>query len=338
MEIKIPKRNIVLDLLRILAITEIFLMHLTLFIPEVEGDRVFAFMSKISSRGGNGVAILFCLSGYFICKELREQETDIKVYYKKRIKRIVPVYYMVLALYVAVGLLPLNIQISRYFLFVNAIVPSDNYALYNNMGAFWTMGCFMLWYILAPLLNKFVHDLKEASATFAVLFLIGQLLEPFWRMLYTYLNADAVDFMVGNNPFGNLYFFCAGVVTYYLIEEAKIMEGIFVSAAAITFLSVINSPWYMFWTFLTIIFILLSSEVDIRLPKGLEELSYFLSNISFDFYLVHMGIIRLFDRAGYRDAFGSLAFVLSATTVTFVVSVLVYGIDRKVLQRILRRF
>lgn len=39
------QRNVILDLLRIIAIAEIFLMHLTLFIPEVVGDKVFAVMS-----------------------------------------------------------------------------------------------------------------------------------------------------------------------------------------------------------------------------------------------------------------------------------------------------
>lgn len=332
------KRNIILDFLRILATTEIFLMHLTLFLPEVVGNTVFQVMSKISSRGGNAVAILFCLSGYLIWREAADESLDVSRYYRKRLLRIVPVYYVVLVLYILAGLLPLDWNILRYFLFLNAVVPSDNYALYNNMGAFWTMGTFMLWYLIAPWVAKKVKNLKGALYFFAGAFVIGQLAQELLTIVYRWANADAVEFMAGNNPIGNIWFFAAGVTAYYAIKENKVLQGIFVCMLGITFFTVINSPWYPYWMLLAMIFLMLSEKIEIDLPSGIERVAAFASNISFDFYLVHLGVIYVLERMEICETYGSLAMVLCASVMTGVIAILVYYFDKKVLQKILYCF
>lgn len=328
------QRNIVLDFLRILAAVEIFLMHLTLFVPEEVGNQTFAFLSKISSRGANGVAILFCLSGYLIFSGLFDGGTDWKTYFRKRIMRIVPVYYLVLMLYLAVGLLPRDAGVLRYFFFVNGLVPSGNYAVYNNVGGFWSMGCFLLWYLIAPWLARRVKSLRTSLVMLAGMFVAGKIIKLVLRVLYIMVNADAIDFMVDNNPFGNLYFFGTGVVAYFLIKEAKSTEGIFVCMLGITFLTVINSPWYFFWMLLAVVFILLSGQVEISLPYGKRCIA-FLSDISFALYLVHLGVIELMDATGIQDSCGSLVFAVVTTAVVFLCTMCVYAVDRFIFQRLL---
>lgn len=332
------KRNITLDFLRILATIEIFLMHLTLFLPEVVGNTVFQVMSKISSRGGNAVAILFSLSGYLIWREVADESLDVSRYYRKRLLRIVPAYYVVLILYILAGLLPLDWNVSRYFLFLNAVVPSDNYELYNNMGAFWTMGTFMLWYLIAPWVAKKVKNLKGALYFMAGTFVIGQLAQELLTIVYRWANADAVEFMVGNNPIGNIWFFAAGVTAYYTIKENKVLHGIFVCMLGITFFTVINSPWYPYWMLLAMIFLMLSEEIAIELPSGIERVVAFASNISFDFYLVHLGVAYVLERMEICETYGSLAMVLCASVMTSIIAILVYYFDKRVLQKTFRRF
>lgn len=336
MHVEGKKRNTILDFLRILATIEIFLMHLTLFLPEVAGNTVFQIMSKISSRGGNAVAILFCLSGYLIWREVTDESLDVGRYYRKRLLRIVPVYYVVLILYVLAGLLPLDWNISRYFLFLNAVIPSDNYALYNNMGAFWTMGSFMLWYLITPWLAKKVKNLKSALYFMAGAFVIGQLAQELLAIVYRWANADAVEFMASNNPIGNIWFFASGVVAYYTIKEKKILQSIFVCMLGITFFTVINSPWYPYWMLLTMIFLMLSEEIAIELPLGLRKITAFCSNISFDFYLVHLGVIYMLERMEICETYGSLAMVLSASVLTGIIAILVYYFDKEVIQKCLK--
>lgn len=277
--------------------------------------------------------MLFGLSGYFIYRELCGDGVSLRSYYKKRLLRIVPVYYVVLGMYVAVGLLPLSWKIWRYFLFMNAVVPSDNYQLYNNMGAFWTMGSFMLWYLLAPLLQKLVHNLKQSVLALVIMFAVGRVAKVLLELIYMRVGADEVGFMTGNNPVCNMYFFCVGMVAYYVIKEAKIYEGILICITAIMFLTYINSPWYPYWSFLTVIFILLAAVVPMKVPDLLYRVIVFLSGMSFDFYLVHMGCIRVLDRAGFRDTHGSRVFVLCATVVSFAAAVMVYYLERLMLGR-----
>lgn len=327
------KRNLILDFLRILATIEIFLMHLTLFLPEVVGNTVFQVMSKISSRGGNAVAILFCLSGYLIWREVADESLNVSVYYRKRLLRIVPVYYAVLILYVLAGLLPVDWNIARYFLFLNAVVPSDNYVLYNNMGAFWTMGSFMLWYLIAPWLAKKIKSLKSAVIFMAGALVAGQAAQEILELIYRWANADMAEYMVSNNPIGNIWFFAAGVVAYYAIEEKKTLQGIFVCMLGITFFTVINSPWYPYWMLLAMIFLMLSEEIAIELPSEIERVVAFASNISFDFYLVHLGVIYLLERMEICETYGSLAMVLCASVMTFIIAIMVYYFDKMVLQR-----
>ena len=332
MERERKPRNIILDFLRVLAAAEIFLMHLTLFVPEEAGNQTFAFLSKISSRGGNGVAILFCLSGYLIFSGLSDGDTDWKTYFRKRIMRIVPVYYLVLVLYLLAGLLPRDAGVLRYFFFVNGLVPSDNYALYNNVGGFWSMGCFMLWYLAAPWLARWVKNLRTSLAVLVAMFAVGKLIGFALRALYIMSNADEIDFLVGNNPFGNLYFFAAGMVAYFLIRESKVKEGILACMVGIILLTVVNEPWYLFWTLQAVVFILLSREVSVNVPFGSTCIT-FLSNISFEIYLVHMGVIELMYATGIQETSGSMFFAAVTAAAVFFCAVAVYGIDRFVFQR-----
>lgn len=102
----------------------------------------------------------------------------------------------------------------------------------------------------------------------------------------------------------------------------------------ITFLTVINSPWYFFWMLLAVVFILLSGQVEISLPYGKRCIA-FLSDISFALYLVHLGVIELMDATGIQDSCGSLVFAVVTTTVVFLCTMCVYAVDRLVFQKLL---
>lgn len=56
----------------------------------------------------------------------------------------------------------------RYFLFLNGIVPSSQYYYWNDLWGLWTMSCFMLYYILAPIIRKYVKNYR-ASLFFLLL-------------------------------------------------------------------------------------------------------------------------------------------------------------------------
>lgn len=102
--------------------------------------------------------VFFVLSGYLTFVSLSRKDSAIE-YYKKRIVRILPTYWICLIL-VYVGDILLGIweglsldgifagqcgfKFLRYFFFLQMFTPTDNWNLWNNHRALWTMSCFCL--------------------------------------------------------------------------------------------------------------------------------------------------------------------------------------------------
>lgn len=49
--------------------------------------------------------------------------------------------------------------------------------------------------------------------------------------------------------------------------------------------------------------------------------------------LVHLGVIYVLERMEICEMYGSLEMVLSASVMTFIIAIMVYYFDKKVLQR-----
>jgi peptidoglycan/LPS O-acetylase OafA/YrhL len=187
---------------------------------------------------------------------------------------------------------------------------------------------------VAPWLQKQIKNLKSAVLATIIMFVLGRLLKVILRFVYVYFQVDEITYMLGNNPFGNLYLFGMGIVAYYAIKEEKVKEGILISMTAITVLSYLNSPWYLYWMFLAEVFILLSSQISLKLPTGIGKIVTFLSNVSFDLYLVHLGVISRLADTEIQDKYGSLCFVVCTVIATVLCSILVYYVDQLILKRL----
>jgi peptidoglycan/LPS O-acetylase OafA/YrhL len=94
-----PARDRSLDGLRGLAILLVVLYHATLFdVANASGYRWFTALPRI---GWSGVDLFFVLSGFLITRVLlrnRGAENYFRVFYTRRVARIFPLYYAVLAL------------------------------------------------------------------------------------------------------------------------------------------------------------------------------------------------------------------------------------------------
>src|SRR5687768_7869255 len=85
-----------LDYLRALAITLVFLFHYRLFAHP-------AWVDDVCSFGWVGVDLFFVLSGYLIAShvfaDIKNDRFSSRVFFLKRALRILPAYWVVLALY-----------------------------------------------------------------------------------------------------------------------------------------------------------------------------------------------------------------------------------------------
>ena len=130
--------------------------------------------------GGQGVLLFFILSGYLTMASLDRRPAPGR-YYLGRVRRILPLYWLVVAvrwaldagLYLAGGMPagavfgpegPCGPRYLRYLLFLQMWLPSDNWALWNNRSALWTMSAFAFFYLLAPWLHRLLEGLGRRFA------------------------------------------------------------------------------------------------------------------------------------------------------------------------------
>lgn len=57
------------------------------------------------------------------------------------------------------------------------------------------MGCFLLWYLIAPWLARRVKSLRTFLVMLVGMFVAGKIIKLVLRVLYIMVNADAIDFM-----------------------------------------------------------------------------------------------------------------------------------------------
>lgn len=207
------EKTVNLDIVRIFAAG----MVLTVHIGQMSG---FDF-----NVGAKGVQLFFILSGYLAFVSLDRNSSPLR-YYKKRLLRILPIYWSCLILlYLKDFLFMLfagnslaailegqcSVRFLRYFLFLQCCLPSDNWDLWNNHSALWTMSSFMVFYLVAPFLYKM---LKRFYSSFCVwiIFLVGTPYLARWiqTLLLHYPEESHIEWFSCMNPLTELYCFLGG--------------------------------------------------------------------------------------------------------------------------------
>lgn len=147
-----------ISFLRIIATFMIVTVHFGQSLP------LPSILHKFVSYGQEGVTIFFIISGYVIASSLT-RNSNTCIFYKKRLIRIVPIYYAVVLINLlsslAIGAYPADVTHLgwlRYFLFIHAIIPTNEYFYWNNAAALWTMTAFAVFYIAAPFLHRIIKD------------------------------------------------------------------------------------------------------------------------------------------------------------------------------------
>lgn len=325
-----------LSLLRILAMLMVLSIHAGLA----------SHWTRFTYSGKYGVQLFFILSGYLISVSL-ERTDSVKEFYRKRISRIVPEYYMALILYwfidlwiyakdrgVAYALMgwdaPVGIRyILRYFSFFQMVLPSDNSALWNNRHAWWTMSSFMVFYLLAPLFYKYV---KGFFRSFLALLLLmagtpaarAGLLRLLWPFQFP-VQAE-IEGYCECMPLMQLYCFFMGIVVYWAVREGKeILYAVFLLLCFMAF----NGEAYPFEIFLALFLLAAVKAEEIQLPFLLHRFIDFMARGSFCVYLVHAGIMSMISE--WLKPSGAIDFCILLLAV-LVVCYLFYAVYERICQ------
>ena len=151
-----------LDLLRALAIMQVFLYHILYRWSTFTGLAFSAF-----SKQWLGVNLFFILSGYLICSSMSNSQNRI-AFVQKRLKRILPAYYMTILVIVSIYLLRVynvdyngwnkgNFYLSALLnvFFIPAGIIDDYFYI---DGVFWSLIVEIQFYIVCALMwNKKEH-------------------------------------------------------------------------------------------------------------------------------------------------------------------------------------
>jgi peptidoglycan/LPS O-acetylase OafA/YrhL len=140
-------------------------------IPSLDGLRAISFMIVFSAHagfggpGGFGVTVFFFLSGYLITTLMRIEATktggiDLKLFYLRRVLRILPPFYFVLVIAIALtefGMLPGKLAVSSVLAqalhFSNYWIAAHGWdGIAPGTGVYWSLAVEEHFYLLFPAL------------------------------------------------------------------------------------------------------------------------------------------------------------------------------------------
>ena len=207
------------DALRGLAALYVLVYHLAL-IP-TPNLRVPSWAARYVLTGGTGVTLFFIVSAFCLCLSMRTHQNEpapVAGFYLRRVFRIVPLFYLWMALSWARDLY-LGIRHPWWEMLLNASF-SFNFLPGKNEGivwAGWTLGVEMVFYLLFPLLFWYAGTLVKS-----VLFFAGSLSIA---LVFTRLSVDlpiadsARESFLRTNLLVQMPVFALGMVAYFVYER-----------------------------------------------------------------------------------------------------------------------
>ena len=181
-------------------------------------------LHKIVKFGAEGVLLFYLISGYVIAASL-SKDNDVKHFYKKRIVRIIPIYYFVVTVNFIASLFLQNYPNDitkfswwRYYLFIHAFVPTNDYFYWNNLAALWTMSSFALFYLIAPAVHYFINNRGNENTNSLIVLCGGMILAFISEKVYLLCGgvfSESGKYLSSHSPFAVLFIFFIGMNIYY---------------------------------------------------------------------------------------------------------------------------
>lgn len=245
--------------------------------------------------GAYGVALYFMISGYLMPNTV-DKYLNYWQYAKSRLIRILPMYYLSLAFTFLSDVFiykisPLSCQWLYYVFFLNMTIPVDDWTKHLSVNFFWTMPCFMAWYLIAP----FVFKIFKNTERMAVAVLISGCFTP---LLKKWMLTFACEQFVNWNFFCLLYDFLFGALAWFAIKENKkgrgLLYGILIFIAG--WLVGNQSGFFVFGAFFYYIILGLNFlKIDWKYAK-INTGIVTISSVTYSVYLFHYFILQIFGK------------------------------------------
>lgn len=266
-------------ILRGLACLGVILVHLGQLL-DLNG-----VLRRITDFGTNGVYLFFIISA--LLSMLSLEKSFSKKYWLKRALKILPPYYFLILLSMALHELviqdvpvdPSGLYWWRYLFLINYCIPAAE-VFWNNLNAVWTVSVFVLFYIFAPFIKHFIKSYKQALILFAGLFIFGKI----WWFITDWFK-----------PIIYMSYFAIGIIIYYAIKEKKFNSAIALFSILSIGSLILKGPGNLSYAF--IFSILLLSTHNCRIRSDFSQKVLALSDkYSYVLYLAHPIILMELER------------------------------------------
>ncbi len=271
------------------------------------GSELYPFtLSKNIFHAGNiAVSYFFVLSGFVLFIAYNGKGISYADYFKRRIARIAPAYYLslILMIFVSIGFLKYSLnatavkEIGLSALFLQGYVPS--FPLVLNSPA-WSISVEMLFYMLFPAFLLLLNRNKGVFvAITAVLFVLAQYFhlkyyEQRWSL------PDSIVDTVFFNPVMHISQFMIGMLGGWLYLKASLSKWFFKGSSSVLFILILlliayrpDSISYQVGL-IAPVFMLFILSTAIADPKILNARQLvFLGEISYGIYILQFPVFKL---------------------------------------------
>lgn len=253
--------------------------------------------------GTTRVKAFFIMSGFLVFYSYIKRE-DLKDYIKKRIRRILPPYLLVILLCVLLGLFITNISIKDYLTskdtykyilanlsFLNFIQPTLPGVFESNPikavnGSLWTMKVEVMFYVSVPLILYLLKKYKKIVVITSVL-LFAIAYDCCFTILYNETNNDL--FLLIRKQIGSqlMYFYSGTFILLYFDKFTKYLKYIF-PISVLVYLYQDSNLVIHYLEPLAFATILIGLAYNLKYLNFLRKYD----NVSYGMYLYHYPIIQ----------------------------------------------
>lgn len=275
----------------------------------------------------HGVYLFFIISGFLALYTYKSKGYTVWEYWAGRMARILPVYYaiiiydIVLCQFVLKSMPPDEYHLGwiRYILLINQCVPGE--AAWRNISSIWTVSVFVLFYLLVPLIDKFVKTYLQSWIALIVTY--GSMIVI--KMTYGYFGIDGDWF----SPIFYVIYFMFGVVICKAVEFHKENNAIVIFGALMLYyfaMSKFNSLYTL--SFLLSIIILASMELEFK-NKYIQKCFDVIDVYSYEIYLGHAIVMEAIDLIRVNVEISVPMILLIGVVGTVLVSMFLYHVVDK---------
>ncbi|MFC4741049.1 acyltransferase family protein [Flavobacterium ponti] len=324
------------DFLRFFFAFQILLYHLAVLSQNEKLTILTVF-----SNANLAVKGFFIISGFLVAKSYLNT-TTLKMYFIKRVKRILPAYFFVVFLAALVLFFVSNLSYSEYYcnadlykyivwnsMFMNFVHPCLPGVFYNNFmcvvnGSLWTLKVEEGFYLVLPLLFFLIFKIKKTALVLCVIYLLSFL---YWYVLDFHFRKP----LFAKQLPGYLSYFCTGIFLFIYHQKLFKKKWLYLGLAILVILATykINVAINVFYP-MALGTIIIVAAYTIPIFNNFGKYGDF----TYGLYIYHFPIIQIFKQYNLFDKYNPFLMAFCIIIMTFIFAIFSwFCVERRFLDR-----